>query len=309
MTTFDVVIIGGGSAGLSAGFYAGRLNLSVLIIEKERFGGKITEAATVENYPGFPEGISGPKLASQLFAQASRWGVQTRKGEVVHLDLTGEKKLINTSSEEAFSALAVIIAGGAEYRRLDVPGEADLIGEGVSFCAFCDGPSMGGKTVAVVGSGDGGLSQSLHLLQFADKIIVIEKFPQLTASPVLVNRALSDPRISFNLSTVVEAVEKVDGGLLLHLRSLADGEGSTVPVGGVFIAIGLVPNTGYLKDAVRLDEKEGWIIVDSEMRTNLPGVFAAGDIRVKSPRQAVSAVADGVSAAISAFRFIKEEGG
>ena len=308
MKTFDVVIIGGGFAGLSGGFYAARLNLSVLIIEREHFGGKITEAPMVENYPGFPEGISGPKLASQLYAQASRWGVQTLKGEVVHLDLLGEKKSIKTSNGAEFLSHSVILAGGAEYRRLDVPGEADLIGAGLSFCAFCDGPSMAGKEVAVVGSGDGGLSQSLHLLQFADKIVVIEKFPQATASQVLVNRALSDPRISFHLSTVVEAMEKVDGGLRLHLRNLADGEGSTVSVGGVFVAIGLVPNTGYLKDAVRLDEKEGWVIVDSEMRTNLPGVFAAGDIREKSPRQAVSAAADGVTAAISAFRFIKGEG-
>ncbi len=167
---------------------------------------------------------------------------------------------------------------------------------------------MNGKTVAVVGSGDGGLSQALYLLQFADKIIVIEKFSQLTASPVLIDRALSDPRISFNLSTVVEAVEKVIDGLLLHLRSLADGKGSTVRVGGAIIAIGLVPNTGCLKGVVQLDDKEGWVIVDSEMRTDLPGVFAAGDIRIKSPRQAVAAAADGVTAAISAFRFIKGEG-
>ncbi len=304
MRTFDVAIIGGGPAGLSAAFYAGRLNLSTLLIERHQFGGKITEAPMIENYPGFPEGISGPKLTEKLLAQVLRWNVQTWRGEVVELLLNQGNKLIRASNED-FSARTLVIAGGTEYKRLDVPGEDDLIGKGLSFCALCDGPSFAGKPVAVIGAGDGGLSQVLHLLQFSDKIIVIEKFPQPTASPVLLKRARSDPRISFILSTTVGRVEKMEEGILLRLENIAENTRSEIVVGGAVISVGLVPNTSYLKDTLLLDERGGWIIADLEMRTCVPGVFSAGDIRAGSPRQAIAAVADGVTAVISAFRFLK----
>ncbi|MFC1816967.1 NAD(P)/FAD-dependent oxidoreductase, partial [Thermodesulfobacteriota bacterium] len=265
---------------------------------------KIIEAPIVENFPGFPEGISGPKLATQLLAQAMRWGVQTWRGEVLGIDLIGESKVIRTPDEE-FPCRTLIIAGGAEHMRLDVPGEDELIGNGISFCALCDGPSLSGEKVAVTGAGDGGLSQALYLRQFTDHIIVIEKLPQPTASPALINQAVSDSNISFILSTVVNRIERVDDGILLHLRNTAEEKELEICVEGVIISKGLVPNTGYLRNVINLEEKQGWIIVDSEMRTNIPGIFAAGDVRAGSLRQAISAVADGATAVMSAFRMLK----
>jgi thioredoxin reductase (NADPH) len=198
-----------------------------------------------------------------------------------------------------------VIAGGTEYKRLDLPGEDDLIGNGLSFCALCDGPSFTGKPVAVVGAGDGGLSQALHLLQFTDQVTLIEKLPHPTASPALLEHTRSDPRVSFMLSTTIYGVKRVDEGILLNLEEVAAKRRTEKMVGGAILSMGLLPNTGYLKGTPLLDEKEGWIRADLEMKTNIPGVFTAGDIRTGSPRQAIAAAADGVTSVISAFRFLK----
>jgi len=300
--TYQLIIIGGGPAGLSAGLYASRSKLDTLLIEKAGLGGQILNAEMVENYPGFPQGISGSELGALIAQQATKYGLPTAFAEVQGIEIRGAEKIVGTS-EGKYRAKAVIIAGGSEYSKLGVPGEEEFTGRGVSYCAMCDGAFFRDQVVAVVGGGNAALNDALFLTRFATKVIVIHRRDQLRATKILQERAFANPRVEFLWDTVVESItgDKLVRGI--RLRNVKTGKGSSLEVSGIFVAVGLRPNTGYLKGLLKLDEG-GFIPVNNQMETEVPGVFAAGDIRAGSIRQVVSAAGDGATAAIAAERFL-----
>ena len=300
--THQLIIVGGGPAGLSAGLYASRSKLDILLIEKAVLGGQILNAEMVENYPGFPQGISGSELGALIAQQATKYGLLTIVAEVQGIEIRGGEKIVSTS-EGQFKAKAVIIAGGSEYSKLGVPGEEEFTGKGVSYCAMCDGAFFRDQVVAVVGGGNVALNDALFLTGFASKVIVIHRRDQLRATKILHDRAFANPKIKFLWDTVVESITGDKLVKEIRLRNVKTGKGSSLEVSGVFVAVGLRPNTGYLKGLLTLDEG-GFISVNGQTETGVPGVFAAGDIRAGSIRQVVSAAGDGATAAIAAERFL-----
>jgi len=304
--SYQLLIVGGGPAGLTAGLYATRARLSTLLIDKGMPGGQIVNAELVENYPGFPEGISGMELASLMERQAMKYGLEVAMAEVTGADLAGGDKVVHTG-EGSYRASALIIAAGSEHSKLGVPGEEVLRGKGVSYCATCDGAFFRDQVVAVVGGGNVALNDALFLTRFASKVIVIHRRDQLRATRILQERAFAQPKIEFLWDTVVKSIDgdgRVDG---LRTANVKTGEESALETSGVFIAVGLRPNTGYLQGVLALTP-EGFILVDSRMETDVPGVYAAGDIRAGSPRQVSSAVGDGAVAAISAEGYLSSLG-
>jgi thioredoxin reductase (NADPH) len=299
---YQLIIIGGGPAGLSAGLYAARSRLSTLLIERAVPGGQIINAEIVENYPGFPQGISGAELGSLLEQQAKKYGVEIIMAEVESIEVGGEEKIVN-SSEGRYFAKALIIAGGSEYSKLGVSGEEGLRGRGVSYCATCDGAFFNNQVIAVVGGGNVAINDALFLTRFASKVIVVHRRDQLRATKILQERAFAQPKIEFIWDTVVESIGGDNQVGELGLRNVKTGVESKLEVTGVFIAVGLRPNTGYLEGALALSP-EGFILVNDQMETEVPGVFAAGDIRAGSARQVSCAVGDGAAAAISAERYL-----
>lgn len=299
-----MIIIGGGPAGLTAGLYTSRARLSSLLIEKGLVGGQIVDAELVENYPGFAQGISGLELGQSIYQQATKCGLNTVIAEATGIELKGEKKVVNTTKGN-FTAKVVIIASGSERRKLGLPGEEKLTGRGVSYCATCDGPFFKEKPIAVVGGGNAAVSEALHLVKFASRVIIIHRRDQLRASPILEERARAEPKIEFLWNSVVEGIEGEDVVKRLSLRQMITGKKSTLDVAGVFIAIGLKPNTDFLKGVLPLDEA-GYIITNNKMETEIPGIFAAGDIRRNSARQAITSAGDGATAAIFAEKFISQ---
>jgi len=299
---YDIIIIGGGPAGLSAGIYASRARLRTLLIEKGMFGGLIANAELVENYPGFPEGISGFDIGERMSQQASKFGLETLSAEVTGVDLLKDIKVINTT-EGDFSARAVIIASGAERKRLGVPGEDIFINRGVSYCATCDGALFRDRVVAVVGGGDSAVEEALFLTRFASKVIIIHRRNQLRASKMAQERALSNKKIDPMWDTVVEEIKGDSKVSQLVVRNVKSGATAQIVADGVFVYVGQTPNTGFLKGQLPLD-KEGYIITDDRMGTLIKGVYAAGDIRKNSSRQVITAAGDGATAAISAEKFL-----
>jgi len=299
---YEVIIIGGGPAGLTAGLYTSRARLSSLLIERGLVGGQIADAELVENYPGFAQGISGLELGQSMHQQATKYGLNTVIAEATGIELKGEKKVVKTSKGN-FTTKAVIIASGSERRKLGIPGEEKLTGRGVSYCATCDAPFFKEKPVVVVGGGDAAITETLYLVKFASRVIVIHRRDQLRASRILEEKALAEPKMEFLWNSVVEAVEGEDVVKRLSLRQVITGKKSTLDVAGVFIAIGLKPSTDYLKGVLPLDEA-GYIITNDKMETEIPGIFAAGDIRLNSARQAITAAGDGATAAIFAEKFL-----
>jgi thioredoxin reductase (NADPH) len=299
---YDVIIIGGGPAGLSAGLYTSRSRLDTLLIERGVVGGRITDAELVDNYPGFAEGISGAELGQLMQKQAAKYGLNITIAEVTGLELKKDKKMVKTTSGD-FNAEAVIIATGSERGKLGVPGEEGLTGKGVSYCATCDAPFFKEKPVAVVGGGNAAISEALHLAKFASRVIVIHRRDQLRATRVLAEKARAEPKIDFLWDTVVEKIEGGDVVKQLKLRQVKTGKKSSLDVAGVFIAVGLKPNTDFLEGVLPMDEG-GYIITNERMETEIPGIFAAGDIRLNSPRQAITAAGDGATAATFAEIFL-----
>jgi thioredoxin reductase (NADPH) len=303
MSKYEVIIIGGGPAGLTAGLYTSRAGLKTLLIERGIFGGQIVNARQVDNYPGFPVGISGFELASLMHEQAIKYGLETINATVTAIKPEGNYSII--TNEGNFEAEAVIIAAGSEYRKLGVPGEEELLGRGVSYCATCDGFLFRDLDVAVVGGGDTAITDALELSEHASKVYIIHRRDQLRAGQVLQQKALARPKLEPVWNTVVEEIigdNKVSG---LSLRNVKTGEITKLEVAGVFVAIGFEPNSQSFADIVELD-KNGLIKTDELMATSAPGIFAVGDIRKNSPRQVAGAVGDGATAAISAFKYIRE---
>ncbi len=301
---YDIIIIGGGPAGLTAGIYTARTKLKSLLIEKGVPGGKMAEAVWLENYPGFPEGISGYELSQLMHQQATKYGLETLMSTVTDIDIGDRNKVVKTTDGQ-FSARAVIITGGSERRRLDVPGEKEFTGKGVSYCATCDGPFFQDKEVAVIGGGNAAVSEAVHLTRFASKVTVVHRRDQLRATDILQERALAEPKIEFLWNTTVSAItgdKFVEG---LKLKNLKTGKTSDLKLSGVFISIGLIPNTGYLKGIVPLDDY-GHIITNLRMETEIPGIYAAGDIRHNSIRQVIAATGDGAVAAVYAKKYLSE---
>ncbi len=299
--SYEVIIVGGGPAGLSAAIYACRSKLKTLVIEKICLGGQILIADLIENYPGFPEGISGFDLGQLIADQAMKYQPVVLDDEALGVEISGQDKMVRTTSWE-YSARALIIASGTRFSTLGVPGE-ELVGKGVSYCATCDGPLFQEQEIAVVGGGNAAISEALYLTKFATKVFVIHRRDQLRATKLLQERALANPKIEFLWNTVVDSItgdNRVQG---LNLRNVATGAGSSLNVAGVFVAVGRQANTEYLDGVLTLLD-DGSIPVDSKMGTSLPGVFAAGDLRQNSPRQVAAAVGDGAIAAISAERFL-----
>jgi thioredoxin reductase (NADPH) len=305
MAKYEVIIIGGGPAGLTAGLYTSRAGLKSLLVERGIFGGQIVNAALVENYPGFPEGISGLELGSLMHQQATKYGLEIVTAEVTGI-AQGQPYSASTT-EGSFEAAAIIIAAGSEYRKLEVAGEERLSGHGVSYCATCDGFLFRDREVAVVGGGDTAITDAMELSRHAKKVYVIHRRDQLRAGQVLQQRAFAQPKLEFVWDTVVEEVLGDKVLEELKLRNVKTGQESSLKVDGVFVAVGLMANSQQFFNILELDDT-GYIVTDEMMATSAPGIFAAGDIRRNSPRQVAAAVGDGVTAAKSAFKYVQEGG-
>ena len=301
---YEVVIIGGGPAGLTAGLYTSRARLNSLLIEKGMVGGQIADAEQVENYPGFPEGVSGFELGQLMHRQVTKYGLRTIIAEVTGVK-PQEKQIVVNSTDGNFTAKAVIIASGSERRKLDIPGEEEFIGKGVSYCATCDATFFKGLHVAVVGGGNAAITEALHLTKFASSVTVIHRRSQLRANGIVQDKAFSEPKIEFLWDTVVEEIEGENSVKRIKLRQVKTGVKSTLDIAGGFISIGLKPNTDYLKGVLPLDDG-GYIVTNDKMETEIPGIFAAGDIRRNSARQAITAAGDGATAAFYAEKFITQ---
>jgi thioredoxin reductase (NADPH) len=304
MSKYEVIIIGGGPAGLTAGLYTSRAGLKTLLIERGIFGGQIVNARQVDNYPGFPEGISGFELASLMHEQAIKYGLETINATVTAIKQGGNYSIITNDSN--FEAEAVIIAAGSEYRKLEVPGEEELLGRGVSYCATCDGFLFRDLDVAVVGGGDTAITDALELSEHASKVYIIHRRDQLRAGQILQQQALARPKLEPVWNTVVEEIIGENKVIGLIIRNVKTGEITKLEVAGVFVAIGLEPNSQCFADIVEQDET-GLIKTNELMSTSAPGIFAVGDIRKNSPRQVSSAVGDGATAALSAFKYLREK--
>jgi len=299
---YEVIIIGGGPAGLSAGLYSSRARLNSLLVEKGMVGGQIVSAERVDNYPGFLEGISGFNLSQLMHQQATKYGLNTIIAEATGIKLGEEQKEVKTT-EGNFTAKAVIIASGSERRKLSILGEEKFTGRGVSYCATCDAAFFREVPVAVVGGGDVAITEALHLARFAAKVTIIHRRDQLRASRILQEKAFSEPKIQFLWNAIVDEIDGEDLVRRIKLREVKTGEKSILEVAGVFISIGLKPSTDYLKRILPLDPA-GHIITNDKMETEIPGIFAAGDIRHDSARQAITAAGDGATAAIFAEQFL-----
>ena len=301
---YDVVIIGGGTAGLSAGLYAARWRMKAVLLEKMAPGGQIINADVIENFPGFPKGITGVELVSALEEQATGAGLEYAFGEVAGLD-AGKKPLVVRTHDGAFQTRSVIIAVGSEHARLGVPGEQEHEGRGVSYCATCDGSFFQGKEIAVVGGGDAALDEGLYLTKHCSKVTVVHHKDRLTGQAILQERARQDPKMQFVWDTVVEAISGGgDGVNAVALRNLKTEEKRQLGVSGVFVYIGTVPATRPFAGVVPMDGG-GHVKVDLRMATEVPGVFAAGDCRWQSARQLANCAGDGVQAAFSAYEYVQ----
>jgi thioredoxin reductase (NADPH) len=305
MSKYEVIIIGGGPAGLAAGLYTSRAGLNSLLLERGMFGGQMVNAALVENYPGFPQGISGGELGSLMHQQALSYGLDTITAEATAI--TRIQPLSVSTSEDTFEASSAIIAAGSKYRKLEVPGEESLSGHGVSYCATCDGFFFRGKEVAVIGGSDTALSDALELSRHVNKVYVVHRRDQLRAGKVLQQKAFDQPKVEFIWNSVVDGIlgeEMVTG---VRLRDTKTGKLTALNVAGVFVAIGSTPNSQWLSGIVEIDDA-GYVVTDQAMTTSTQGIFAAGDIRRNSPRQIAAAVGDGATAAISAFKYLQATG-
>jgi thioredoxin reductase (NADPH) len=298
---YDIVIIGAGPAGLAAGLYAARARRRTLLIERSVTGGQIALTAVIENYPGIEE-IDGFELGQTMQRQAEKYGMEITYTEVMSLERRDDLQIIHTN-EGDYSAKALIITSGADYNKLGVPGEAELTGKGVSYCATCDAAFFKDQPVAVVGGGDAAMDEGLFVTRYASKVYVVHRRDELRASRILQERAFANPKMEFIWNTVVTDIKGQDSVDQLELRNVQTGETSTLDAEAIFIFIGHHPNTEFLKGYLKMDGG-GHIYVTDWMETDVPGVFAAGDVRVNAARQVVSSAGDGATAAIRADHYI-----
>jgi thioredoxin reductase (NADPH) len=301
----NVIVIGSGPAGLTAGLYTSRANLRPLVIEGLEAGGQLMLTTMVENWPGFRDGIMGPDLMAEMRAQTERFGAEVIRGQVTAVDLRAEPFAVKTA-DATYHTRALIIATGASARLLGLPSERGLMGHGVSTCATCDGYFFRGKPIAVVGGGDSAMEEAIFLTRFASHVSVIHRRDTLRASKIMQDKAFANPKISFEWNSEVEDVKDLSSGAVnaIVLRNSVTGERKELPVEGVFVAIGHTPNTSLFVGQIDMDPN-GYIVTHTGTRTSVPGVFACGDVQDHIYRQAITAAGSGCMAAIDAEKYLE----
>ena len=301
---FDVVVVGAGPAGMTAALYASRANLSVALLERGIPGGELVNTADVENYPGF-KNIQGPDLANEMYEGAMQFGVVHEFGTVTKVTPNEGAHLLETDMGKTYQAKAIIIATGSVHRKLGVPGEDKYSGRGVSYCAVCDGAFFRDKDLRVIGGGDSAVEEGTYLTQFGKNVNIVHRRDELRAQKILQDRAMSNDKVDFTWDTVVKEIKgddmKVTG---LAVENVKTGEITDVDTDGVFIYVGLIPNTESFAD-LNITDEEGWVITNEDMQTNIPGIFAIGDVRQKKLRQISTAVGDGAIGGQEAFNYIE----
>lgn len=301
-----VIIIGSGPAGLTAALYTARANLEPLVFSGNQLGGQISITSDVENYPGFPDGTTGPELVTYMQTQAERFGARIEFDEVSGVDFRNGSPFTVEAYSGVYQADAVIVATGASARTLDVPGEKRLVGKGVSYCATCDGFFFRDKDVVVVGGGDSALEESIFLTRFANSVKIIHRRDELRAGEHLKNKAMGHDKISFIWDTVVTEISGEDKVEAVQLKNVKSGETSTLPTDGAFIFIGHYPNSSIFKGQLDMDDK-GYLLTDEKMRTSVEGVYAAGEIQDHVFRQIATSVGQGTAAALMAERWLEDQ--
>jgi len=301
---YDVIIVGGGPAGLTAAIYAARGGLKTAVIEAMMPGGQAAATERIENYPGFPEGITGFELTASFYKQAMNQGAEFLFQQVVSMELTGPVKQVLTD-QQTLEARAVIIAAGSKPRSLGAKGEDVFHGRGVSYCATCDGAFYKEKKVAVVGGGNAALEEGVYLTKFASQVYIIHRRNEFRAAHIAVEKAQEHPKVKFILDTVVEEIVGNDKVEKVVLKNVKTGEKDELSVDGVFVYVGTEPNIKFVADYFETDER-GYIVTDEFLRTNIPGVYAAGDIRNTPLRQVATAVGDGALAAVQVEKYLSE---
>ena len=304
MSNYDVIIVGSGLAGVTAGLFAARHGLSTLVLESNIPGGHLISIEKIEDFPGFPDGIAGYDLCPTAQRQAADQGAEFKRAEVLRLAAQGKFWSV-AADDETYRAKAVIVATGSSLRDLGVPGEAKLLGRGVSHCASCDGPLYNGQTVGVVGGGDSALQEALTLANYAEKVLLFNRGDAFSGQQTYQQRALANAKISLRHQTIIEEVLGDDVVAGVRVRDLVSGEIAQVNLSGLFVYIGMRPNTSLLRDLVTLSEL-GRVPTDAWMKTERPGLYAVGDIRQDSAAQAITSAGDGATAAIATYRYIKE---
>ncbi|NOQ41308.1 MAG: thioredoxin-disulfide reductase [Desulfuromusa sp.] len=304
-TDYDVVIIGGGPAGMTAGLYASRANLKTLLLEKMIMGGQMMTTTLVENWPGYPGGIEGPELMMRFQEHCVEFGLETDYGTIEKIIDNGDTKTLIVDEKE-MTCKAVIIATGVIPRKLGVEGEAALVGKGVSYCATCDGAFFRDVPIAVIGGGDTAVEEALYLTRFASKVTLVHRRDQLRATKILRDRIMANEKIEVAWDSVVDSLESDNTGLTgVMLRNMKTGETSKVELQGIFVAVGVTPTTGFVADLLELNE-DGYIKAGEDTLTAVPGILAAGDCRTTVLKQVSTAVGDGAVAAIMAEKYIDE---
>jgi len=306
LSYYDLICVGGGPASLTAALYAAREGLEVLVIEKSGLGGQAGVTERLDNFPGFPDGIGGAEFADRLTAQARRFNVELLQAqEVVDIRREEESLYVKTADGHEYGTRAAIIATGSTYRRLGAPGEEDLIGAGIHFCATCDGPFYKGQQVVVVGGGNSAGEESLFLARFVEKVTILVRGPSLTASQIVIDKVLENPKIEVRYNTEVTEFHSEGGKLsAVTVKDRQTGATEKLTPKGAFVFIGLSPNSGFLPASIERDQY-GFIITKPTLETSLPGVFAAGDVRLGSTKQAASAVGEGATAALMVREYLK----
>jgi thioredoxin reductase (NADPH) len=300
---YDLIIIGGGPAGLTAGLYSSRARLNVLMLEKIAPGGQVMNTDWVENYPGFPDGISGFELVERMKNQAEKFGLKIQNDEVTGLELSDDQKIVVTQKQR-IETKALILCTGATWKKLGIEGEESLMGKGISYCATCDGPFYRDQEVAVIGGGDTAVEEALFLTRFVTRVYHIHRRDSLRAIKLLQERAFAEGKISFIWDTIPLRILGKDGVEGIELKNVKTGEITSKAVQGIFIFVGNNPNTELVRDLVEVN-KNGFIVTDNNMETSIPGVFAAGDNRAKLFRQISTAVGEGAAASYSAERYLE----
>lgn len=300
---YEVIIIGGGPGGLTAGLYTSRARLSTLLIESALFGGQMTTTELIENYPGFPQGVTGDELSRLMEGQAKRFGMETVTEEVVRVGLEGDMKVVQTY-ESTYRCEALIISTGTEYRKLGVPGEKEFAGKGVSYCAICDGAFFRDSQIVVVGGGDSALTEALFLTKFAKELTIIHRRDALRGTKIYQERALANPKIKFLWNSIVQEIKGDSMVRSIIVKNVKTGEIKEFETEGAFLFVGLVPRTQFLKGIVEMDEG-GYVLTNEHCETSAKGIFAVGDCRKKLLRQIATAVGDGATAAFAAEKFLE----
>ena len=304
MQQYDIIIIGAGPAGLTAALYSARSKLKTLYIEKLATGGQVATTDEIENYPGFSHGVTGPELSEEMEQQAQRFGAEKLVANVQVIEFDGLYRIVKTNKDD-FITKTIIIASGAAPKLLGAHGELEFRARGVSYCATCDAAFFEGANIMVVGGGDSAVEEACYLTKFADSVTLAHRRGSLRATKIAQERALANPKLTFMWNTVIQRIEGEDVVEKVIIQNLLTGQTSEMPIDGVFIYVGMEPNTDFIQNIVKLTE-QGYIPTDDYMRTNIAGIYAVGDVRDKLLRQVVTAVSDGAIAAYHAEKYIEE---